>query len=45
MWFALYYVIAIITLLLHFTGHLARYRLEWLIYVLAITVFPAVLYL
>ncbi|MCX7897855.1 MAG: hypothetical protein N2441_08285 [Rhodocyclaceae bacterium] len=45
MWFILYYVVAITILVLHFTGVLARYNLEWLILVLAVTVFPAVLYL
>jgi hypothetical protein len=42
---ALYYVIAITVLILHFTGFLARYNLEWLVLVLAISVFPAVIYL
>lgn len=45
MWFALYYVVAIVILIMHFTGYLARRNLEWLVYVLAVTVFPAVLYL
>ena len=45
MWFAWYYVVAIVVLILHFTGYLARRNLEWLVYVLAVTVFPAVLYL
>jgi len=45
MLFALFYVISIIILILHFTGTLARWRLEWLIYVLAVAVFPAVIYL
>lgn len=45
MWFALYYVVSISVLILHFTGFLARRQLEWLLYVLALTVFPAVLYL
>lgn len=45
MWFALYYLVAITTLVLHFTGWLARNNLEWLILVLAVTVFPAVIYL
>lgn len=40
-----YYLIAIAFLALHFTGHLARWNLEWLIYVLAVTVFPAVFFL
>lgn len=45
MWFAIYYVVAIAILILHFSGFLARRNLEWLVYVLAATVFPAVLYL
>lgn len=45
MLFILYYLLAIAVLVLHFTGYLAHYNLEWLIYVLAATVFPAVLYL
>ena len=36
---------AITLLILHFTGFLARNNLEWLVFVLAVTVFPAVLYL
>jgi hypothetical protein len=42
---ALFYVFAIIVLALHFTGWLARKNLEWLVLVLAVAVFPAVLYL
>lgn len=45
MFFILYYVVAIVILALHFTGMLARYNLEWLVLALAITVFPAVIYL
>lgn len=45
MLFALYYIIAVIVLVLHFTGVLARHNVEWLVLVLAITVFPAVIYL
>jgi hypothetical protein len=45
MWFILYYVVAISVLGLHFTGFLARNNLEWLVFLLAVTVFPAVLYL
>lgn len=45
MLFILYYVIAIIVLVLHFTGMLARHNLEWLVLALAVTVFPAVIYL
>ena len=45
MLFALFYVVAIAILVMHFTGMLARYNIEWLILVLAVTVFPAVIYL
>ncbi|MBL0355189.1 MAG: hypothetical protein WAS49_00650 [Candidatus Dechloromonas phosphoritropha] len=45
MLFALFYVVAILVLILHFTGFLARNNLEWLVLVLAVTVFPAVIYL
>ncbi|MGH8663147.1 MAG: hypothetical protein ACREUX_02655 [Burkholderiales bacterium] len=41
----LYYVVAITILVLHFTGWLRYHNLEWLVLVLAVTVFPAVLYL
>jgi len=45
MLFILYYIIAIVVLVMHFTGFLARHNVEWLVLVLAITVFPAVIYL
>jgi low affinity Fe/Cu permease len=45
MLFIIYYIIAITVLVLHFTGVLARFNLEWLVLVLAVTVFPAVIYL
>ena len=45
MLFAVFYVVAIAILVLHFTGFLARYNLEWLVLVLAVAVFPAVIYL
>jgi hypothetical protein len=45
MLFILYYIAAIAVLVLHFTGFLARHNLEWLVLALAITVFPAVIYL
>lgn len=45
MLFALFYVVAIAILILHFTGFLARHNLEWLVLILAVLVFPAVLYL
>jgi hypothetical protein len=40
-----YYVAAITALFFHFTGHLERWGMEWVILVLAVTVFPVVLYL
>jgi len=43
--FALFYLIAITVLVLHFTGWLARHRLEWVVLVLAVAVFPAIYYL
>lgn len=45
MLFISYYIVAIAILALHFTGVLARHHLEWLVLLLAVTVFPAVLYL
>ncbi|MCX7167695.1 MAG: hypothetical protein NTV11_15670 [Rhodocyclales bacterium] len=45
MLFILYYILAIVVLVMHFTGYLARHNLDWLILVLAVTVFPAVIYL
>ncbi len=43
--FAAFYVVAIIVLVLHFTGWLRDHNLEWLVFVLAVAVFPAVLLL
>jgi hypothetical protein len=40
-----FYVIAIIILVLHFTGWLKRNNLEWLVLVLAVATFPAVIFL
>ena len=45
MLFGLFYVVAIVVLIMHFTGFLARHSLEWLVLVLAAAVFPAVIYL
>jgi hypothetical protein len=42
---AIFYVAAITTLILHFTGFLARHNLEWLVLVFAAAVIPAVIYL
>ncbi len=43
--FYAFYVIAIVILVLHFTGWLKRYNCEWLILALAVAVFPAVIFL
>jgi hypothetical protein len=40
-----FYVIAIVILVLHFTGWLKRNNLEWLVLVLAVATFPAVIFL
>lgn len=40
--FYAFYAVAIVILILHFTGWLARHRLEWIMLVLAVAVFPAV---
>lgn len=45
MLFALFYLLAIALLVMHFTGFLARHNLEWLLLALAAAVFPAVIYL
>ena len=45
MLFTVFYPIAAIILGLFFTGVLARYRLEWLVLLLAVATFPAVIYL
>lgn len=41
----LFYVSAITILVLHFTGFLERHNLDWLVLVMAVAVFPAVIYL
>ena len=45
MLFAIYFLVCVCALILHFTGHLQRWGMEWIIFVLAVTVFPAVIYL
>ena len=45
MLFYAFYVIAIIVLILHFTGWLARNNLDWVVLVLAVATFPAVIFL
>lgn len=43
--FYAFYVIAVIVLILHFTGWLKRNGLEWMVLVLAAAVFPVVILL
>jgi hypothetical protein len=43
--FYIFYLIAIAIIIMHFTGFLKRNNLEWLVLVLAVAVFPAVLFL
>lgn len=45
MWFLLYAILAIVIIVLHYTGWLASRGLEWLVWVLAATIIPAVLWL
>jgi len=45
MLFYAFYVVALIILILHFTGWLKRNNLEWLGLLLAVATFPAVLFL
>lgn len=40
-----FYAIALIILILHFTGWLKRNNLEWLVLVLAVATFPVVIFL
>lgn len=41
----LYYVFAITVIVLHYTGFLARRNLQWMVWVVAATVIPAILFL
>lgn len=41
----IFYAIAIVVLILHFTGFLRNHNLEWLVLVLAVAIFPAIIYL
>lgn len=45
MFMLIFYAIAVVVLVLHFTGFLKEHNLEWLVLVLAVSVFPAVIYL
>ena len=43
--FGLFYAIAIAVVILHYTGWLADRNLEWVVYVIAVLVFPVVIFL
>ena len=43
--FYAFYVVAVIVLVLHFTGWLKRNNLEWVVLLLAVATFPAVYFL
>jgi|GEM_PF-358766 len=43
--FYAFYAVAVIVLILHFTGWLKRNRLEWLVLAVAAAVFPVVIFL
>jgi len=39
-----FYAVAIVILILHFTGYLKSHNLEWLVLVLAVAIFPAIFF-
>ena len=43
--FGLFYLVAITVLVLHFTGWLSDHNMEWLVFIMALLVFPVVLFL
>ena len=43
--FALFYLVAIVVVILHFTGWLEDHNMEWLVFVMAVIVFPVVIFL
>ena len=45
MLFLIYAILAIVTIVAYYTGWLSRSRLEWLVYVFAVTIIPAILWL
>ncbi len=45
MWFLMYALIAVIIIILHYVGVLARNNLQWLVYVLVVTIIPAIIWL
>jgi hypothetical protein len=45
MLFLIYAILAIATIVAYYTGWLTRNGLEWLVYVFAVTIIPAILWL
>ena len=43
--FYTFYLVALLIVVLHFTGWLKRHNLDWLMLALAVAVFPAVIFL
>ena len=43
--FSLFYLVAIVVVILHFTGWLEDHDMEWLVFVMAVSVFPIVIFL
>jgi hypothetical protein len=43
--FALFYLVAIAVIILHFTGWLEDHDMEWLVFAMAVLVFPVVIFL
>ena len=43
--FALFYIVAIAVVILHFTGWLEERNMEWVVFVIALMVFPVVIFL
>ena len=43
--FSLFYLVAIAIVILHFTGWLENHDMEWLVFVMAVLVFPVVIFL
>lgn len=43
--FALFYLAGIIVVILHYTGWLEERNIEWVVYVMAVAIFPAVIFL
>ena len=43
--FAVFYLLAIVVVIAHYTGWLADHDMEWMVFVVAVLVFPVVFFL